>query len=237
MPSPAKRQSDRTRQKLLECAFEEIHRSGFRSASLDAILEKSRVTKGALYHHFGSKSALGYAVVDEVVRPFIEENWRPAAEAGNVLDAAIKLCQRLTKTRSEMALSCGCPFNNLINEMSPVDEGFRTRLNGILKDWRLGIIKALESGQAKNHVRKDVDAADAAAFIIGAIEGCVGMGKATKSRELLEASFRGMRDYLEHLRPGLSATEDSTWRPSVRAADRPRPGRYVRERGSKRNAP
>jgi len=41
----------------------------------------------------------------------------------------------------------------------------------------------------------------AAAFIIGAIEGCIGMGKTTQSREFLEAGFRGLNDYLEHLRP------------------------------------
>ncbi len=202
MPTaPAKRQPDLTRQKLLGCAFEEIHKHGFRAASLDAILENSGVTKGALYHHFENKAELGYAVVDEIIRPFVEENWRPVAKADNVVDTAIALCKRLTRQRSEMALTNGCPFNNLINEMSPVDEGFRGRLNGILKEWRAGIVKALRQGQAKGQVRKDVNPADAAAFIIGAIEGCVGMGKASQSRELLESSFRGMTDYLEHLRP------------------------------------
>lgn len=202
--SPAaalKRQPDATRQELLLAAFEEIHKHGFRSASLDAIIEKTGVTKGALYHHFDNKAELGYAVVDEIIRPFVEQNWQPVTGADNVIDTAVALCKRLTRERSAMALSNGCPFNNLINEMSPVDEGFRTRLNGILKDWRAGIVKALKHGQTRGQVRKDVDVNDAAAFIIGAIEGCVGMGKASQSRELLESSFRGMTDYLEHLRP------------------------------------
>ncbi len=197
----AKRHPDATRQELLLAAFEEIHKHGFRAASLDAILDKTGVTKGALYHHFDNKAKLGYAVVDEIIRPFVEENWKPVAGADNVIDTAIALCKHLTKTRTEMALANGCPFNNLINEMSPVDEGFRKRLNGILKNWRAGIIKSLKVGQVRGQVRKDVNPADAAAFIIGAIEGCVGMGKASQSRELLESSFRGMTDYLEHLRP------------------------------------
>lgn len=200
-PPVVKRQPDLTRQQLVEAAFNEIHRNGFRAASLDAILSETGVTKGALYHHFHSKSDLGYAVVDEVIRPFVEENWRPAAEAEDVIGAAIVLCKRLTQERSEMGLSYGCPFNNLINEMSPVDEGFRDRLNDILKNWRLGVVNALERGQDKGTVRKDVAPADAAAFVISAIEGCIGMGKATQSREFLEAGFRGLIDYLEHLRP------------------------------------
>lgn len=200
MTAAARRQPDQTRQRLLECAFEEIHRSGFRSASLDAILESSGMTKGALYHHFGSKAELGYAVVDEVIKPWVEENWKPAAEADNVIDAAIGLCRQLTRTRSEMALSCGCPFNNLINEMSSVDEGFRRRLQQILDDWRAGITQALRQGQLRGSVRRDAEPAAAAAFIIASIEGSVGLAKANQSREFLEAGMRGLIDYLEHLR-------------------------------------
>jgi AcrR family transcriptional regulator len=196
-----RRQPDVTRQALLEAAFNEIHRNGFRAASLDAILANVGVTKGALYHHFGSKQELGYAVVEEIIRPFVEENWKPAVEAPNMLDAAIELCRRLTRERSEMGLSYGCPFNNLINEMSPVDEGFRERLSAILHDWREGVSQAIAQGQSRGTVRKDVDPAAASAFIISCIEGCVGMGKATQSREFLESGFRGLIDYLEHLRP------------------------------------
>lgn len=196
-----KRQPDVTRQTLLDAAFAEIHRNGFRAASLDAILSKVGVTKGALYHHFGSKNDLGYAVVEEIVRPFVEENWKAAAEAPNMIDGAIELCKRVTRERTDMALTNGCPFNNLINEMSPVDEGFRQRLNQILQDWRQGISEATARAQARGQVRKDADPAAVSAFVISCIEGCVGMGKATQSREFLEAGFRGLIDYLEHLRP------------------------------------
>lgn len=199
--SVTRRQPDVTRQALLDAAFAEIHRNGFRAASLDAILSNVGVTKGALYHHFGSKNDLGYAVVDEIVRPFVEENWKPATEAPNMIDAAIDLCRRLTQQRTDMALTNGCPFNNLINEMSSVDEGFRQRLNQILQDWRQGISEATAVAQQRGHVRKDVDPAAVSAFIISCIEGCVGMGKASQSREFLEAGFRGLIDYLEHLRP------------------------------------
>lgn len=196
-----RRQPDQTRQKLLDAAFDEIHRSGFRAASLDAILDATNVTKGALYHHFSSKAELGYAVVDEVIRPFVEANWKPALEADNVIDAGIHLCRTLTQQRSERSLSYGCPFNNLINEMSPVDEGFRIRLSGILNEWRSGVIDAFRRGQAKGTVRQDVNPVDAAAFLIAGIEGCIGVAKASQSREFLDAGMRGLVDYLEHLRP------------------------------------
>lgn len=196
----AKRQPDQTRQELLDAAFNEIHRNGFRSASLDAILSETQVTKGALYHHFRNKNELGYAVVDEVIRPFVEANWKPVLDQPDMIGAAVQLCRELTEQRNGMALTLGCPFNNLINEMSPVDEGFRQRLSTILEDWRIGIAEAFRAGQRKGQVRQDVTPEAVAAFIISSIEGCVGMAKASQSREFLEAGFNGLIDYLEHLR-------------------------------------
>lgn len=196
-----RRAPDATRQRLLGRAFEEIHRHGFRAASLDSILADAGVTKGALYHHFGNKAELGYAVVDEVVRPIVEQGWRRVLEAADPVDAAIRLIRDRLKSGGEAALALGCPFNNLAQEMSPVDEGFRRRLAAILEDWRDATAKALRRGQRTGAVRRDVDARTAAVFIIAGVEGCIGMAKAAGSREVLEAGFRGLIDYLEHLRP------------------------------------
>src|ERR1700734_1399035 len=69
------RDPERTRERLLHAASREIYRSGFQSASLDTILAAARVTKGALYHHFKNKEALGYAVVEEVILPNVRGQW------------------------------------------------------------------------------------------------------------------------------------------------------------------
>ena len=197
----AARRPDATRQKLLERAFEEIHRNGFRAASLDSILADAGVTKGALYHHFENKAELGYAVVEEVVRPWLAQRWRPVLEADNPLDAAIKLIRERLDAKTGMALSLGCPFNNLIQEMSPVDEGFRKRLNAILMEWRDATAEALRRGQKNGTVCGDVEPRAAATFIVSSVEGCFGMAKASQSREFLEDGFHGLIQYLEHLRP------------------------------------
>ena len=196
-----RRQPDLTRQRLLDSAFSEIYRSGFRGASLDAILQNAGVTKGALYHHFESKTALGHAVIEEVIRPWIEEGWKPLIGAEDVIDTALGLCARLLEARTAQAIECGCPLNNLISELAPVDEDFRVRLQGILDDWRRGLAGALRQGQAGGTVRRDIEASAAADFIISCIEGSVSLAKAKHSRRFLESSTRGLVDYLEQLRP------------------------------------
>ena len=75
-----KREPDITRQKILEAAYEEIHRCGFQAASMNDILRKAGVTKGALYHHFSGKKDLGYAVLEEIIGVRLYEQWMMPVE-------------------------------------------------------------------------------------------------------------------------------------------------------------
>ncbi len=55
-----------TRQALVDSALELFTRRGYAGTSLDAIVKRARVTKGALYHHFSGKQALFEAAFDLV---------------------------------------------------------------------------------------------------------------------------------------------------------------------------
>lgn len=197
----ALRQPEATRQKLLECAFDEMHKHGFRAASLDAILLKTGVTKGALYHHFSNKAALGYAVVEELIHPFMRIHWEPLTLADDPISAAIAGLRKRREKLKERLLANGCPFNNLAQEMSPLDEGFRTRLQAILNEWCGTLAAALTRGKTLGKVRADVNSEAAAIFIVSAIEGLIGMAKAAQSATLYEQGLRGLIEYLERLRP------------------------------------
>ncbi len=73
--APKPRNPEQTRDRLLQAAFREIFRRGFQSAGIDAILAATNVTKGALYYHFESKEALGYAVIEEIIAKLTSDWW------------------------------------------------------------------------------------------------------------------------------------------------------------------
>jgi len=56
-----------TRERLVAAGRELFGERGYDAASIDAILERAGVKRGALYHHFDSKQALFDAVLDRVV--------------------------------------------------------------------------------------------------------------------------------------------------------------------------
>lgn len=195
----APRDPERTRKQLLKAAFEEIHLSGFRSADVDAILGQAGVTKGALYHHFDSKEALGYAVVDEVITDMTRDKWlHPLRHATNPLDTLVAIIESTSMKPQDFQR--GCPLNNLAQEMSPIDEGFRIRTARLFKDWHDAIARALRTGQKQGAVRNNVDPNEAATFFIAAYEGYFSLAKNSQDVRVLRSGLRSLVGYLEGLR-------------------------------------
>ena len=139
------RDPERTRERLLQAAFREIHRSGFQSAGIDTILAATNVTKGALYYHFDSKEALGYAVVEEIIANLTRDRWlRPMLREGQPIDILIGVVRRIPARPEDVR--GGCPLLNLAQEMSPLDEQFRKRLERIFLEWQEGVATLLRRG-------------------------------------------------------------------------------------------
>jgi len=193
------RDSERTRERLLQAASREIYRSGFQSASLDAILAVAGVTKGALYYHFNSKEALGYAVVNEVIAPDVRGKWvRPLQSGQDPIDALIGAVQGIPVRPANVR--GGCQLNNLAQEMSPLDAGFRKRLAIIFGAWRGTVAATLREGQAHGSVRRDVEPADAAGLLIAMVEGYGSLAKNAQDPKVMKAGIRNIVAWLPSLR-------------------------------------
>lgn len=190
----------RTRERLLQAAFREVYIYGFQSAGIDTILAATTVTKGALYHHFESKEALGHAIVEEIVAKFTEDKWlHPLQQSQNPVDTLIGIV-KATSVRPKDVRG-GCPLANLAQEMSPLDEQFRKRLQTIFNDWEKGIAMALRRGQTQGAVRRDLVPEEAAGFLIAMYEGYAMLAKNAQDPNVWNVGIRNMAGWLESLRP------------------------------------
>jgi AcrR family transcriptional regulator len=183
---------------------------GYRAADIERILSQAGVTKGALYYHFRGKRALGYAVVEEVLSEWIVDRWlKPLESSVDLLDGVAKLARRGERVAAPEGLSLGCPLNNLSQELSGSDDGFRQRLEAIYEEWGGGLTALLAAAQVRGVVRADVDARGVATFIIAVWEGSIGLAKSLQTAETLQYCRRELETYLETLRsPGTESRTD-----------------------------
>ena len=93
----------------------------------------------------------------------------------------------------------GSPICNFAVEMSPLDEGFRTRLCSIYEIWCKSIRDALERGQEKSIVRSDIDPSDEASFLVAIMEGGASVGKVDQDITFLRACIHTGQNHLDSL--------------------------------------
>ena len=96
-------------------------------------------------------------------------------------------------------LRMGCPLNNLVQEMSPLDSGFRRRLRAALNRWIDGIEVHLVRGQESGFVKREVDARQAAHFIVLMHEGIFGMLKGLGDPVDFHTFFPSVASYLRSI--------------------------------------
>jgi hypothetical protein len=85
--------------------------------------------------------------------------------------------------------------------MSPLDAGFRKRLEIIFDDWREGVASVLREGQTHGRVRRDVEPNDAASLLIAMVEGYGSLAKNAQDPKMIKAGIRNIVDWLRSLGP------------------------------------
>jgi AcrR family transcriptional regulator len=199
------RDPERTRERLLQAGFREVYRSGFQSASIDTILAATKVTKGALYYHFDSKEALGYAIIEEIVANLTRDRWMLPLQRSkdtDPIDALIGVVRVIPHRPRDV--KSGCPLANLAQEMSQLDEQFRKRLERVFHAWREGIATALRRGQRQGTVRRDLDPEETACFLIAMVEGYAVLAKNAQDVKVWDAGIQNIVRWLKSLRaPGI----------------------------------
>lgn len=193
---------EETRQKLLEAAFDEIHKVGFQAASLSKILKNTGITKGALYHHFNNKLELGYAVLDEVVLTFFQQVWvEPLRKTDDPISTLQEILALSGDSMTEEDARLGCPLQNLAQEMSALDKGFQKRTVDIYDSWRREIEQAVERGKLAGKIREDADGRRLAILFVATLDGCMGLAKSSQSLDVLMECGNGLIEHIEMFRP------------------------------------
>ncbi|MGV2873495.1 TetR/AcrR family transcriptional regulator [Colwellia sp. E150_009] len=190
--------AEQTRQKILEVAADEIHQHGFQATSLSTILNRCCISKGALYYHFTNKLELGYAVFEEVYVPVFLATWQPALSQADPIEG---LCEFFTSMCESMVCSeavCGCPLNNLCEEMANVDEGFRLKVLSMQEKLNTLIVEALT--RVEGELREGLKFSQVAYFIVSTFHGATSLSKSSRNKELYQQVILELCLYIRALK-------------------------------------
>ena len=191
MPTQAER-TDATRGRLLAVARKLFATKGYAATSLDALVRRAGVTKGAFYHHFPDKQAIFRAVFEAV-----EDDLVAAALAGS--KGADALTRFRTGCHAFLAASVDPAVQRIVMMDGPAVLGWATWRE---IDWRHflalvdeGLAQAMLEHGAKRRPTKAL-----AHLVFGALcESAMVVARAPKPREAL----RQVQEELDVLLGGL----------------------------------
>jgi len=199
--SPTPEQGTETREKILMVAIDEIHRVGYKAASLNSIVKTLGLSKGAFYHHFPNKKELGLAVIQDGLRQHLEEMWvEPLQNQERPLESLLVLIREISDNITPEFLKLGCPINNLALEVSSHDEDFRLALDSIFDQWIEQYAQIFEDGQERGQISKDVPAKSIASFVVSMLEGTIGLAKVGQSKKIIESNFPALIHFINSIK-------------------------------------
>ncbi len=185
-----------SREKLLDVAFDEIYHNGYAATSIDKILKKANMNKGSMYHFFKSKKELGLAVVNERVNSYIVDKY------GTLLKHEKNFCDelmKLIKNRNSFDFTCGCKLNNLMQELSPIDEDFKHALEVVYTRFENIIEQVLDKAILKNEIKHD-DTKALSMYIVASIEGCLGTAKKSQDGSYFQTCISQLEFFLNTIK-------------------------------------
>lgn len=189
-----------TRAIILGKAYELIYAKGYQSTSIDDIIAATEVTKGAFYYNFRNKEEMGLALINELIYPRMYVALvEPLKNAANPVEDLYNLMHKFLLANPALEIKHGCPANNLVQEMAPLNKKFNTALSRLMLQWKSAIEEAVKRGIKAGSIRKDVGAEGVATFIISGYGGIRNMGKLVQSDSIYKTYLKEFRKYLEGL--------------------------------------
>ena len=118
-----------------------------------------------------------------------------------VEDPVEGLCTFFTSMTEQMSCSevvCGCPLNNLCEEMANVDEGFRLRILSMQEQLNQSIVDALE--KINDDLRDGLALSQVSYFIVATLNGATTLSKSSRNKELFQQVIAELCLYIRALK-------------------------------------
>jgi TetR/AcrR family transcriptional repressor of nem operon len=181
-----------------------VIRHGFNATTLEAILGEAGASKGAFFHHFASKEALGNALVERYANAdaAVLERFMGEAEAlsDDPADQIVSFVRLYEEAAHDIAnYQPGCLFVSFIYERGPGSPRDEDLILESIELWRDRILEKLELAAETRPRLSEVDLSALADMVFSTFEGGFILARATDEPDHLRRQLAHLRHYLELL--------------------------------------
>ena len=192
-----------TRDKILAESKALIFENGFSGTSIDQILEKSGITKGAFFYHFKTKNALALALMEE----FALEDIHHMNETlqitehlkGDPLKRLLQFFQEFIEMMSELTEPPACLYASYSYEPKQFSQDILHLISDTLLAWRRTMKKLIEDVLVDYDMKIEVDIDSLADHTVVIFEGGYVVSRALNGPDITAKQLKHLKNYFELL--------------------------------------
>jgi len=193
-----------TRSRILDAAEKLVMARGFGGTSLDAILADAGATKGAFFHHFDGKAALGKALAERFAAADaaqLEELEREAERlASDPLEQVLAMVGLVEEEMSSLEEPFpGCLVASYVYQADLFEPGTLEIGRRMLARWRDALARRLRHAAELHPPRQPIDAESLASGFTAILEGAFVLSKVHGDPRLIAEQLGHYHAYLELL--------------------------------------
>ncbi len=202
MPRPTKQQPERgeARTRLLEAARNVIRAQGFTATTVDQLCKAAGVTKGAFFHHFDSKEALGVAAADfwtETTSRFFEA--APYHASSDPLERFLGYIDFRRSIIEGDLVEWTCLVGTMAQEVYASHPAIRQACAASIFGHAASLVPDIEAAMQQHGIAGDWTAESLARHTQAVLQGAFILAKATGDREVALESVRHLKRYVRLL--------------------------------------
>ncbi len=185
-----------TREAILAAARALFLRQGYTATGIDEICAEAGITKGALFHYFDSKEALGHAALERWVSdgarafasgPYVQDP-DPLKRVLGFVDFAIQMTQMGPP---------GCIAGIFAQELAPTNDAVRTKVADAFAGWSGALEALINDAKTACAPHSAIDPKGLAQYTLAVFQGSLLLARAFQSPTVIAANLRQVRAHIE----------------------------------------
>jgi TetR/AcrR family transcriptional repressor of nem operon len=193
-----------TRERILDAAQDLVLDRGYVGMTVEHVLHRVGITKGAFFHHFKTKDDLAKALLrrfaDRDAQVYSETRERAEKLSDDPLQQMLIFIRLFEDMFGELKEPYpGCLFASYLYELQQFDDETRGLIRDSFIKWRELLKEKFEAILRKYPAQTKVDAASLADAFTVVLEGAFITGKAMNEPEVVSEQLRHFRNYVELL--------------------------------------
>ncbi|KAA3614531.1 MAG: TetR/AcrR family transcriptional regulator [Planctomycetota bacterium] len=200
----ATRNSTETRRRILDAAQELVLKQGFSATSIDQILDRVGITKGAFFYHYKTKNDLARALIDryaqsesELLRDFMQRAERLSKDPLQQYLIFLGLFLEMAEGMDDPFP--GCLFASYCYESGLFDSETMGVIAFSMLEWRHVLSRKLEEAVALHPPAMEFHSESLADMLTGIFEGAFIMARAMKEPKIFAQQLLHYKQYVELL--------------------------------------